>query len=612
VLVRHRTWTVGDLLAETRARLVTVTAEDRTVAAVFDLSYRNLPADRQRVFRHLGLHPGTEIDVYAAAALAGVPSSEATGHLDALHADNLLVEVGYHRFAMHDLIHRYARGLVSADPARQREDALTRLVDYYRYTATVADGLLTRYTRPTPVAEPSPAPATGTPDLADATRALAWIRAERQNLLACLATTSDPGQVVALTAGLTELLRRDGPWPDAIAAQAAAARAAEQLGDRLSQANALSELATLHVLSGNYGSGTRAGQQALETYRLLGSRRGVANALTRLGNVWRMDGNYPAAGQALEQALAIYGELGDRLGQANALTYHGTVWYMLDEYAVAAQSLRNALGLYRDLGDRLGEANALTYLGEVFRIAGDYPAAVETLHEALGLHRDLGDRHGRANTLGYLGSVHGQTGKYEDAGRVLKEALDLYRDLGDRLGQANSLDRLALARLSSGNHPGAASAAQEALDLFRDLDNRHGTANGVMRLGQIRLAAGDYQEAGTALEAALVAYRSLADRSGEAEALNELGVLHRRTGNLDRARENHLRAAELATQIDSHWDQASARAGIGRCDLAAGRTDAGVEHLRTALAMFQRIGAAEVSEVAADLDAARAYNGGAR
>ena len=39
------------------------------VAAAFDLSYQDLTAGQQRLFRRLGLHPGTDIDVYAAAAL---------------------------------------------------------------------------------------------------------------------------------------------------------------------------------------------------------------------------------------------------------------------------------------------------------------------------------------------------------------------------------------------------------------------------------------------------------------------------------------------------------------------------------------------------------------
>ena len=73
VLTRHPSWTVGDLLAETRARLLSVTAEQASVAAAFELSYQDLPAARQRFFRQLAGHPGTVIEPYAAAALAGLP-----------------------------------------------------------------------------------------------------------------------------------------------------------------------------------------------------------------------------------------------------------------------------------------------------------------------------------------------------------------------------------------------------------------------------------------------------------------------------------------------------------------------------------------------------------
>ena len=44
-------------------------AENLSVAAAFDLSYQDLTAGQQRLFRRLGLHPGPDIDAYAAAAL---------------------------------------------------------------------------------------------------------------------------------------------------------------------------------------------------------------------------------------------------------------------------------------------------------------------------------------------------------------------------------------------------------------------------------------------------------------------------------------------------------------------------------------------------------------
>jgi DNA-binding SARP family transcriptional activator/tetratricopeptide (TPR) repeat protein len=600
IKTRHRTWTVGDLLAETRASMVTVTAEHRTVEAAFDLSYRSLATDRRRFFRYLGLHPGVEVDVFAAAALAGTPWPEAIRHLDALHADSLLVEAGYRRYTMHDLIRSYARRLADADAVEQREEAVGRLVGYYRYTAAAADAHLARHVRPTLAADP--VPETGTPDLTDATRALAWMRTERDNLLACIASTTDPRHAIALTASVAELLRRDGPWTDAVTAHRSAATAADDLGDQLSRANALTDLATAHRMTADYRSGEQAGQQAFDLFHGLGNRLGEANALTCLASIWRIQGDNQAAAQALEKAVVVYRDVGDPVGRADALTFLGTVRYMLDEQHAAARALRTALNLCRDAGDSLGEAHALTYLGEVLRVEGDYPAAAATLEEALIVHRDLGDRLGQANTLSYLGSVHNQTGDYPRAVQALTEALDLNRDLGNRLGQANALDSLAGARYGSGNLPGAMQVAQEALDVYRALGHPLGQANALMTLGRIWRTSGEQQKAQGALQEALDAFRQLGDRSSEGEVLSELGAVLRLTGDLDGARKHHMQAVELARQVASHWDEAYALAGIGRCDLAAGRVQAAVEHLSAALAIFRRIGAAEAAEVAAELE----------
>src|SRR5262249_50666273 len=90
VLARHPSWTLADLAAETRDGLLTLTAENQSVAAAFEVSYQYLDPARQRFFRLLGLHPGATTDSYAAAALAGVNLAEAAGLLDGLHAEGLL------------------------------------------------------------------------------------------------------------------------------------------------------------------------------------------------------------------------------------------------------------------------------------------------------------------------------------------------------------------------------------------------------------------------------------------------------------------------------------------------------------------------------------------
>ena len=73
-LHHHPAWTPAGLAAElaaARDRLELMHAENLSVAAAFDLSYGDLTAEQQRLFRRLGLHPGPDIDPYAAAALDG-------------------------------------------------------------------------------------------------------------------------------------------------------------------------------------------------------------------------------------------------------------------------------------------------------------------------------------------------------------------------------------------------------------------------------------------------------------------------------------------------------------------------------------------------------------
>ena len=60
----------------------------------------------------------------------------------------------------------------------------------------------------------------------------------------------------------------------------------------------------------------------------------------------------------------------------------------------------------------------------------------------------------------------------------------------------------------------------------------------------------------------------------------------------------------LAGQFSEWWAYLAAPlAGLGRCARAPGRTAEAGKTLRQALAIFQRIGAAEAADVSAELDA---------
>jgi tetratricopeptide (TPR) repeat protein len=393
VYARHPSWTLADLTAETRASLLTLAAENDSIAAAFEVSYRYLAPARQQFFRRLGLQPGITIDPYAAAALAGVPLDEAAGLLDARHGEGLLTEPGYRRYAMHDLIRRYARDLAAADPAADRDQALERLLDYYQHTAATAEVLLARQPRTGPAAATRIAPPATVPGLPDGIRALSWARTERANLLACLDHVTRAGQharVVALTAATAALLRQDGPWPAAVIRHGAAVQAAQQLGDRLGHADALSNLAVVRRLTGDYPGAAEAQDAALGVYRSLGNRLGQANALNELGGVRRYTGDYPGAAKALEAALGLARDLGSRGGEAEVLNELGTLHRIRGDLDQAETGHRQALDVAREIDSSWGEACALAGLGRCALAAGRTAEAQEGLRQAREIFQKIG------------------------------------------------------------------------------------------------------------------------------------------------------------------------------------------------------------------------------
>ena len=122
-------WTTS---APATDRVSAIQAENKKqIAAAFDLSYHDLTPDQQRFFRRLGLHPGTDIDAYAGAALDGTDRVTASGHLDALYDYHLIDDRPGRRYRFHDLIREHAHALAAADPEVDRAAALDRLLDYY-------------------------------------------------------------------------------------------------------------------------------------------------------------------------------------------------------------------------------------------------------------------------------------------------------------------------------------------------------------------------------------------------------------------------------------------------------------------------------------------------
>lgn len=559
---------LADELANEQRRLDVLDAggDPRTaMRGVFSWSYRHLSADAARLFRLLGLHPGTGLDCYAAAALTDTRVDRAQHLLDILRRAHLIGLTTPGRYGMHDLLRAYTIHVSMAEDSEpERYAALTRLFDHYLATAAAAMDAVhpAEHDRRPQI----PTTVTLAPAMADQAIALAWLDAERLTLTAVCAYTVThgwPSHTVCLAAILVRYLDVGGHYPDAVIIHTHALRAARRIGDRSAAAHALTSLGAVHWRQGHFQLAADHHRQSLTLFREIGDRGGEAIALNGLGRVCGWQGHYDQAADHICRALALFRRVGDRVGEADVLSDLGLLYRQQGHYAQAADHLGQALTLFCEIGARIGETRALTGLGLVCLRQGRFQQAAEYHQQALTLCREIHNRSGEANALDNLGDVHRRQGCFQQAANHHRQALDLFRHIGDRAGEARALDNIGDVAQRQGDYEQAAEHHRQALALMREIGDQAGETEALNSLGETYLAAGELDEACIQHTAALTLATQIGDRYQQARAHDSLAHTYHTAGDLACARRHWRDAVNLFKDLDIP------EADIARAHLAA-------------------------------------------
>ncbi|MBL7257805.1 ATP-binding protein [Paractinoplanes lichenicola] len=476
---------------------------DSGVEITLDLSYKHLPADRQRALRLFALHPGPDLDAYAVSALTGNDLDGAADLLDQLHRDHLLQQPGPARYTLHDLVRAHAISrAVDEDPPPERRAALTRLFDHYLATAAVAMDTLFRAeaARRPRVA----APFVANPALAEPAAASAWLDSELPALLAVAGYAAEHGWP-SHTTRLSGILYRylNGGYPfAALTLHEQACQSAERTGDVAAHAGARLGLGVAHLQLGRPGPAAEQLRRAGELYQQAGDPAGQARALANLGIIDQRQGRYPQAAQHVRQAFELYRQADDAFGEAASLLTLGVVDQYLDRPGPAAESLRQALALFRRLGYPVGQAAALNSLGDV-------EGRTDHVELALKLYRDLGNRTGEASSLDSLGSLHTRLGDPGHAITLHRQSLQILDDIGERHGEADACNGLGEATRAAGRPGEAVEHHTTALTTAVALGQRDQQARAHAGLGHAHHDLGDEQAAEEHLTTAAQLYADL-------------------------------------------------------------------------------------------------------
>ncbi len=426
---------VADVVAELtddRGRLDVLSNsgdERAAVRAVFDSSYQRLTADQASLFRRLGLHPGPDLSLHAAAAIGELDLRETRRLLGALAAAHLIEPSAGNRYRFHDLLRAYAaEQAMAVDSAEERDELLKSLLRWYVHATHTCDVLLF----PGHLRLPPPS-ATSSPRLPfdDQQGAMAWIEAERFNCLAVLRLAADTElhrHVIHLAEGFRFLLLlgRLDEWLECGIAGLEATR--------------------------------RSNDSAAEIRLLLNT----SEALTLLKR-WN------EALIELDKAMALSIEFDDEYNRAAVLNGIGLLYYERGQFDRALNPLYEALRVIPD-GERM-EGVIEGNIGRAHAGLQQYRQAFEHCERGLALRRRVGDRTGEVGALNGLAQLLQKVGDHRKAVEVCRTAIARAREIRAPLSIAYPLDTLADSLLELGETPEAVECLHEAAVLFARYGN---------------------------------------------------------------------------------------------------------------------------------------------
>ncbi|MEU5692882.1 tetratricopeptide repeat protein [Actinosynnema sp. NPDC020468] len=425
-VLRSRPMLTVDLLADRLAvesqRLRALVDGERSVEAAFALSLDGLPEPQRRMFGLLGLHPGGEVEVAAAAALGGLDPLDADTLLGALDHANLLTLLPDDRVRLHDLLRLFAvRHVLPGVPVEERERAVRDLLDHALRRLHAADERIAphRY-RPD-----LPAAAAAVEGFEDREAALAWLDREWRTLAELCRIAIDrglsdlPWRFTHLLHGYLFQAKLWTPWIALLEEVVAATRAA---GERRPLAITLNNLGVARFDRGDLEPARRDFLAALEIHEDLADRHGITSARSNLAWIDHYLGEHDSALHHLGVALAAYRDLGNDRNAAITLRGTALVEVALHRHDDAVAHAVRAGEEFVRLGLDLDLVMTWNALGWAYFAAGKLDLAADHYRRALEGAERIDSRYEAARARTGLGNAAAAAGENLVAARHWADA----------------------------------------------------------------------------------------------------------------------------------------------------------------------------------------------
>jgi tetratricopeptide (TPR) repeat protein len=493
--------------------------EAGAVHSVFAWSYYALPPSTARFFRLLGLHPGPDMRIEAAAALAGVTVDEAHAAMEVLTDAHLVEQPSARRYRLHELIDAYAKDRAeNQESAQDLQAARRRVIEWYLKGSYEASQYMDVSCHFPFEFEISGVPV-GVPEISDQRAATQWYDEEWPNLVAAVEVASESELfelVWQLAASMRFVFLRADRRDAGLAAQQCGLDAARRLGDLRAEATILDGLWMVYFQMGEREKRNQAIDSATAIWRSLGERGREAASHTNRGLESIASRDWKRAIPVLEDVIATVAELDEKRLLAVNLGNLGECALELGELARAEAMVRDALAIHREFEWDMGTADTLWNLSRIMRAQNKMADALPFAQEAVERARLTTDANLQGRTLLELAVVYQSIGRRDDAMSAYQRALDHVRLAGDRGGEARVLERVAVLHHERGNWRAARGSHELSIDISREIGDRWYLAISLERFAETMERTERYRDAQAARAEALELFKEFDEPAARA------------------------------------------------------------------------------------------------
>ncbi|UCH88121.1 MAG: tetratricopeptide repeat protein [Thermoplasmata archaeon] len=293
-----------------------------------------------------------------------------------------------------------------------------------------------------------------------------------------------------------DILTRIGDWNNALAYYNQVERIApKDTAGNLARSWAYRDIGHIHLRRVEREEATKYFKRALNLSKSLDDIEGIAESYRGLGTVNMIGGEFKDAISYHEKSIKYAKEINDYHIMAKTYIDLGAVYGNLGEHDKAIEYHEKSISELEKIGDNYQMAKAYNNIGDIYRLKGNFEKAVEYNMKCVNICENTGDILQKGYGLASAGNAYIKLGNFDIAREYLREAQKIFKKVDEKFKIAMIHCNFGLMNKNQQKWKLAIHHYQQGINIFKELNLSFYLANTYRDFADVYRARNDTKNA---------------------------------------------------------------------------------------------------------------------